>query len=200
MYTNNTILSAYITNLGKYVEGELVGKWVNFPATNDEMQEVLREIGIDGIQYEEVFISDYESDIDGLCDCLGEYENLSTLNYLAAKVQDMDYSVEDLEAILEYGEYTGSAAEIISLLDQMDCFVLYRGIDNDYDLGEYLVTETGLLPNDDFLSRYFDYEAYGRDVQMEEGGMYISYGYIALIDTPCIDPLDEIPEEYRLRY
>ena len=199
MYTNKTI-SAYITNLGRYTEGELVGKWVNFPTTENEMQEVLREIGIDGIQYEEIFITDYESDIDGLCDGLGEYENLSTLNYLAAKVQDADCSTEELEAVLAYGEYTGSAAEIISLLDQLDCFVLYEGIDNDYALGEYLVSETGLLPEDDFLSRYFDYEAYGRDVQMEEGGMYSAHGYIALIDIPIIDPLAEIPEEYRLRY
>ena len=183
MYTNNTILSAYITNLGKYVEGELVGKWVNFPITN-----------------EEIFITDYESDIDGLCDCLGEYENLSVLNYLAGKVQDADCSEEDLEAILEYGEYTGSASEIISLLDYLDCFLLYEGIDNDYDLGEYLVTETGLLPEDNLLSRYFDYEAYGRDVQLEEGGMYTSHGYVVLIDTPFIEPLDEIPEEYRLCY
>lgn len=198
----NTILSAYVTNLGKYVEGELVGKWVNFPTTDEEIQEVLREIGIDGVRYEEIFITDYESDIEGLSDCLGEYENLSLLNYLASKIQESDCSIEQLEAIFEFGEYTGSVAEILSLLDQTDCFILYEGIDNDYELGEYLANETGLFSEveDSILTRYFDYESYGRDVQLEEGGMYTQHGYIALIDTPCIDPLDEIPEEYRLRY
>ena len=37
---------AFITNLGKYNEGELVGEWVKFPITNDEMQEVFKRIGI----------------------------------------------------------------------------------------------------------------------------------------------------------
>lgn len=36
---------AFVTNLGKYNEGELVGEWVKFPITNEEMQEVLRESG-----------------------------------------------------------------------------------------------------------------------------------------------------------
>lgn len=34
---------AFITNLGKYNEGYLVGEWVKFPITNEEMQEVLSE-------------------------------------------------------------------------------------------------------------------------------------------------------------
>ena len=55
------ILSAYVTNLGKYNEGELVGKWLDFPTTQKEINTVLKEIGIDGIRYEEIFITDYES-------------------------------------------------------------------------------------------------------------------------------------------
>ena len=37
---------AFITNLGKYNEGILVGEWVKFPVTNEEMQAVFRRIGI----------------------------------------------------------------------------------------------------------------------------------------------------------
>ena len=50
---------AFVTNLGKYNEGELVGEWVEFPITNEEMQEVFKRIGIGG-RYEEWFITDYE--------------------------------------------------------------------------------------------------------------------------------------------
>lgn len=39
-------LAAYVTNLGKYNEGYLVGEWVKFPVTPDEMQDVFRRIGI----------------------------------------------------------------------------------------------------------------------------------------------------------
>ena len=55
------ILSAYVTNLGKYNEGELVGKWLDFPTTQTKINTVLKEIGIDGIRYEEIFITDYEA-------------------------------------------------------------------------------------------------------------------------------------------
>ena len=38
--------AAFITNLGKYNEGELVGEWVKFPTTAEEMKEVFKRIGI----------------------------------------------------------------------------------------------------------------------------------------------------------
>ena len=31
---------AFVTNLGKYNEGELVGEWVHFPTTEEEMKKV----------------------------------------------------------------------------------------------------------------------------------------------------------------
>lgn len=55
------LISAYVTNLGKYTEGELVGKWLDFPTTQTKINTVLKEIGIDGIRYEEIFITDYEA-------------------------------------------------------------------------------------------------------------------------------------------
>lgn len=38
--------SAFITNLGKYNEGYLIGEWVKFPVTNEELQAVFQRIGI----------------------------------------------------------------------------------------------------------------------------------------------------------
>ena len=39
--TRDCAFKAFITNLGKYNEGFLVGEWVKFPVTNEEMQAVL---------------------------------------------------------------------------------------------------------------------------------------------------------------
>lgn len=59
------MLKIYIANLGKYNEGELVGKWVELPC--EDLDEVLKEIEVvDGTAYEEYAIHDYESDIEGL--------------------------------------------------------------------------------------------------------------------------------------
>ena len=82
---------AFVTNLGKYNEGELVGEWVKFPTTQEEMQKVLERIGIGsaddfGQPYEEIFITDYECPVYGMSNLLGEYESLDKLNYLAALI------------------------------------------------------------------------------------------------------------------
>ena len=45
----------YITNLGKYNEGELIGKWITFPITKKELDKALREIGVNE-NYEEWFL------------------------------------------------------------------------------------------------------------------------------------------------
>ena len=86
-YDKDYPFAAFITNLGKYNEGDLVGEWVKFPTTPEEMQKVFERIGIGrkddfGQPYEEWFITDYDCYVDGLYDKLGEYESLDELNYI----------------------------------------------------------------------------------------------------------------------
>ena len=52
-----SLFEAYITNLGKYNEGELVGETLKFPTTTEEVQGLLKRIGVDGVRYEEFFIT-----------------------------------------------------------------------------------------------------------------------------------------------
>ena len=65
----NRTMKIFITNLGKYCEGYLVGKWVKLPISDDKLDEVLKQIGINEY-YEEYFISDCENDIIGLSDVI----------------------------------------------------------------------------------------------------------------------------------
>ena len=70
-YDKEYPFAAFITNLGKYNEGELVGEWVRFPTTAEEMKKVFDRIGIGqkddfGNPYEEWFISDYDCYVSGL--------------------------------------------------------------------------------------------------------------------------------------
>ena len=75
----SALFEAYVTNLGKYNEGELVGEYLKFPTTPEEVQALLKRIGIDGVRYEEIFITDFDGDVLGLYDHLGEYENIDEL-------------------------------------------------------------------------------------------------------------------------
>ena len=63
-----SLFEAYITNLGKYNEGELVGETLKFPTTTEEVQGLLKRIGVDGVRYEEFFITSFDGDVLGLYD------------------------------------------------------------------------------------------------------------------------------------
>lgn len=45
-YDHDCPLEAFITNLGKYNEGKLIGEWLKFPTTPEELQNVFERIGI----------------------------------------------------------------------------------------------------------------------------------------------------------
>ena len=133
--------AAFITNLGKYNEGELVGEWVKFPTTAEELKEVFKRIGIGqkddfGQPYEEWLITDYDCYVDGLYSKLGEYESLDELNYLASKLDEMSESeYAQFQAGMEMGDHCGSLQEIINLTENRDCYEVYPDIPDHDHLG-----------------------------------------------------------------
>ena len=52
------VINAYVTNLGRYNEGCLVGESLALPANTEEVQALFERIGIDGKRNEEYFITD----------------------------------------------------------------------------------------------------------------------------------------------
>ena len=143
--TRDCAFEAFITNLGKYNEGFLVGEWVKFPVTNEEMQ-----------------------------------------------------------AVLDLGENTGSVQELINLTENLDCFDYLPGVRNDYDLGYYWIEESGCYDTSNLgaLSNYIDYEGFGRDIRYEEGGVFGDNGYVRSNGGRFVDiydgDIENIPEEYRI--
>jgi len=197
------LISAFVTNLGKYTEGELTGEWLALPTTTEKVQECLKRTELDGIRYEEYFITDYETAVDGLYDRLPEYANLDELNYLAAKLEELDSGeLEKYGAVLEHdgGYYGGSVKDLINLTENLDCFDYYPDIHSNEDWGYYLIDELDALEIPDHVKPYFDYEAYGRDMAINEGGTFTGNGYIIATGDRFMDEYDgkEVPEEYRV--
>mgnify|MGYP000879116495 FL=1 len=207
-YNKDYPFAAFITNLGKYNEGELVGEWVKFPTTAEEMKEVFKRIGIGqkddfGNPYEEWFITDYDCYVDGLYDKLGEYENLDELNYLASKLDEMsDSEYAQFQAGMEMGDHCGSLQEIINLTENLDCYEIYPNIEDYDDLGRYYIDELEVMQIPEHLQNYIDYEAYGRDVALEENGTFTDQGYVRDTGDSFHEYYDgergSIPDEYRV--
>ena len=207
-YNKDYPFAAFITNLGKYNEGELVGEWVKFPTTAEEMKEVFKRIGIGqrddfGQPYEEWFITDYDCYVDGLYDKLGEYENLDELNYLASKLDEMsDSEYAQFQAGMEMGDHCDSLQEIINLTENLDCYEVYPHIADYDDLGRYYIEELEVMQVPEHLQNYIDYEAYGRDVAMDENGSFTDQGYVRDTGDRFCEYYDgergSIPDEYRV--
>ena len=102
--------------------------------------------------YEEWFISDYDCYVDGLYEKLGEYENLDELNYLASKLDELDdHDYNHFQAAMQISDYTGSIKDVINLIDNLDKYEIYPGVESNADLGHYYIEELGMMEVPDIL-------------------------------------------------
>ena len=189
-----------MTNLGKYNEGQLVGAPLKFPTTTEAVQDLLKRIGIDGVRYEEIFITEFESDVLGLYDHLGEYENIDELNHLACLLSELSQDeLAVFEAVMDSGEYTGSVKDLINLAQNLDNYDFYPDIDSEEALGRLYIQELDAIPVPEHLIDYIDYEAYGRDARINEGGHFAPGGYVQGGHSfkEHYHGIEDIPDEHR---
>ena len=185
------MIKLYLANLGKYNEGILKGEWVELPLSETELEEVMVNIGVahydnegnfvpyvietdeKGYEYvyEEYAIHDYETDLNI---SISEYSSLDNLNAIAENVEK--YELDYVNVLLDDGAIgmkdliEGDLEEImqnhtfIELEPNMneEQEVGYACVDEIYGGPEYLSKE--------ILERYFDYEAFGRDILLSGEG------------------------------
>ena len=131
-------MSIYLTNLGEYVEGCLIGQWVQLPIPQEHLQEVLTQIGCG-----EYFVTDSETDILDIT--VDEYASLSELNELAAKIEELaDFDYTKLAAVLEW-ESPQTVADTIDIIENLGSYDLLPDIEDDEALGEYFGVECGVF-------------------------------------------------------
>ena len=166
------MLNIALTNLGKYNEGELVFKWLELPVNQKEIDNTLKKIGVDGVEYEEYFISDYETDIE--CLEVDEYDSVDELNELAELLDGLD--TDDMNKLSAITECEGGS--ISDYINDLDDYILYTDINSEEELGNYWLFDSGCYEVPEFLEFYIDAEKFGSDLLMNGNGFITSYGYI----------------------
>jgi len=109
--------------------------------------------------HEEYFISDFE------CDYLkiDKYDDLEALNETAHKMENLEMQEKTAVKLMLENYIVNSIDEAIENLDNMIC------------TGESKMEESGVLQNmPESLQGYFDYEALGRDMEIE-GSYFRNY-------------------------
>ena len=178
--------NGYITNLGKYNGGSLVGEWISFPISDEDLQAALQRIGIGsadsfGASYEEYFFTDWELP-DGLdWQVLGETPDIETVNAIAEAYQNTNYPDDVVSAVIEH--YSYDIDEAVAKLNNGD-FLYYPNVYDAKSLGEYTVNniDDGVQNlSTETLQNYFDFEAYGRDIEISGSVEYINSGAIEFL-------------------
>lgn len=149
------LIGFLVANLGKYNEGELVGDWFSFPLDEEVIAE---RIGLNA-EYEEYAIHD----TDNFPMEISEYISIEELNRIYEQLEELpDYLLDDLDSFIScYGS-------LEELVEHKDDIILYSGCETMTDLAYYLIDEEqilGEIPSS--LQNYIDYEAYGRDLDIE---------------------------------
>ena len=154
------MIKGYITNLGKYNEGELIGEWISFPIDEEELEEVYGRIGIsdepdeEGYYYEEIFFTDWETEF---AMGFGEYESIDRINEIAEALESADIDI--VKAIVE-----ATGCDVMDAIDKVDDAVFYKN-QTLLDVAYEIIDECYDLP--EIAQRYFDYEAFARDLSYD---------------------------------
>ena len=156
----------YIANLGKYNEGELVGAWFTLPIDEDEIAE---KVGLNDI-YEEYAIHDYEAPFP-----VDEYTSVERLNEMYDMYEELsaDFSDEAIETLLN--EHFDSIDEFY---ENKDDIIFYSECNTMTDVAwEYIYQIGGIRQlSPETLMNYFDYESFGRDMEIEGTFLFTDNG------------------------
>jgi hypothetical protein len=134
----------------------------------DEIGEENYSLGIKACRYKDHWP-------DTFAEVLRE-EGLFALNALAAAFPPLE-EYEKYCAVVEYADANSSGA-YIALAEHLDDFDYYPGVRDLDDVAEEWISSQPYLSLSAELQEYFDYSAYGSDLQDEYGGEFVSCGYV----------------------
>ena len=170
------MLNLFVNTWGNYNEnGADGGQWITLPMEEDELEEVLENIAaLMKDDDPEWFINDYEWTIDTELGDVHEMDSIIEWNERCQEADDLEeYEAEEIAAAMEAYGYTFAEAYE---RQQRGCFVFYAGRDLQ-EVAEEIADECYLYNAPDFLARYFDYEAFARDLSFD-GYTETRYGVI----------------------
>lgn len=173
------MLNIYLNTWKNYnSNGAEGGDWITLPMEQDDLKEAMKKIADNMKDFDpEYFINDYEwiADIDY---SISENESILELNQLLNDIDTLDtWELETLEAMIETGMY----CDLWEAYENIENCTFYKSMDL-YEVAYDIVNECYFTKDTpDFLTRYFDYEAFARDLhfdgyyEVSNGTIFIGY-------------------------
>ena len=176
------MLNIFISDLGRYNAGELTGKWYDMETEEgrEEAAQAVADIEENGSG--EYFISDYESDWADISASIGGFEEIAEVMAQVDELNETDKEI--FKAVYSLEMY--DMDDILRIV--RDCEYIFVDVeewaktleDPFTNLAKYYV-DSGLIEVGGIAERYFDYEKFGRDLELN-GATYaeVTDGYIFL--------------------
>ncbi len=171
-------MEIYITDLAAYNNGHLIGEWVALPMDEDDLRAKIKEILSTGVEvcgdnneHEEIFITDYESDLM----TIGEYSDPLQLNEIAEQAENLgNYEMKAVKFLLN----NNLVADFSEALEKYEEVIIHEDSSME-DLAYEFVNECyGIDSLPSIIANNIDYEKIGREMEMDgnyyevEGDIY----------------------------
>ena len=174
--------SILIDSRTRFETGVPGGVWLSMPTTKEQLHEAMQRVGITADNPQDFFINGFMNTEQQPFDVplpVIQSAGLDELNYLGNLLSmQRDEDRNKFTAAVALGERAGNIKDLINLAQNLDCYWLYPGVQNEEDYGYYLIDELDELELPEEAKKYFMYENYGRDAAINDGGRFTEQGYI----------------------
>lgn len=180
------------------------GEWVSLPTTPEHLRDVFARLEIGPSDWN---ITNVECNVYGIRETVWQCNSLDELNYLAAKLDELDAaSIGTYQSLIEIDKHCDSVPELINLTDNLDCYDVEPEIYSYDDLARYVLFDRDSHSYNrstlEMLEDYIDYEGFGRSVADGENGTLAENCYISPSGSTFVEIYDgnpaTIPKQYRV--
>ena len=196
--------SILIDSRSRFETGAPGGAWLSMPATQEQLHAAMRSVGITADNPQDFFVGGFANTEDCPFDvplAVIQSGSMDELNYLGKLLEmQRDEDKAKFAAAVTLGEYAGNLKDLINLAQNLDCYWLYPTVQSEEDYGYYLIDELDELELPEEAKKYFMYEEYGRDADINDGGRFTEQGYVYNNKNTFSEWYNgrDIPKEYRI--
>lgn len=139
------------------------GYWVDLPTTSENLTAIIEQVQAEN-HCEEIIISDYSTEFEQLT--IDEYDNIYQVNEMAEIMSELDdEQAEVLSIMVNYYGYEFN--EALQKVNDYE-YNTYYDCNSMADVAAQILEESGYFDKlPDIINYYFDFEAYGRDLDIE---------------------------------
>lgn len=198
------VFSIQLSNHTTQPDGK-TGVWLDLPATAEQVQAAMGQIGVTQDNPWDYFISGFSSPEGrhlAIPHDMALASGVNELNFLAARLEKLnDYEIGTLNAALQQkNTEMRTIWRMIDYADNLDYYVNLPDIHTVAALGDYYLNRSGMVDMPDAWKPAIDTSALGKHIAGLEQGAFTEYGYIVRSGDEWRRVYEGqiIPEEYRV--